>query len=311
MFLFFYGDNNYLVSKKTSELESRYRKSSGGDFDLTKIDGENVDFASFAGNVQAVPLLSTNRLIIVKNIFSNKNKLVHEAIVKILDKIPASTVVVFSQSGSVDRRTSLFKALNKSKNSHEFKNPEGAVLEKFVIEETEARGLKIERSVAAKLIANTGSDLWRIINEIEKLVNYCEVEVGLQDIDEMVSKDISSNVFVMLDAVCGGRRAEAVKVMREIIASGEPILKVVSVINYQYRTVGQIKDALESTSDSYSIAKICHISPYQVSKYKTFARSLSWIDLEKAYGHIVFFDQAIKSGKINDADGLKELIVKL
>ena len=311
MFLFFYGENDFLLKQKLCQLEQRYKATTDGGFSFMKVDGENFDFENFAANVQAVPLFSSSRLIEVTNILKNKDKTIHERTKAILGKIPKTTVVVFVEIGLPDKRLALFKALNVKKQTFEFKVLEGSGLDRFIAEEVEKRNFKIERSAVTALHESVGDDLWRLVNEIDKLVCYCDDTITLPDVERLVTKNISGNVFELVESISSGRKIGALSAMEKILASGEPVLKTVAVINYQFRTIAQIKSALDKTTDQYQLAKICSLSPFQVSKNMKFARSISWRNLSSSFSKLVFFDEAIKSGKISDVEGLKELVMNL
>ena len=115
MVLFIYGPNDYLVQHKLQELKERYRQKAGGDLNLVTLEGENLAFEDFAAQVQAMPLLFTSRLVIVRDVFKTKNRPLLEKIKDFLPRIPKSSVVVFADFNDVDKRLGLFKALNKPK----------------------------------------------------------------------------------------------------------------------------------------------------------------------------------------------------
>lgn len=311
MFLFFYGNNSFLIRKKIHELEKRYHASSGGDFNLSKIEGENLNFENFAANVQAVPLLSTSRLIEVFDLFKNKDKNVHEGVKNILDKIPDTTVLVFVEYGMPDKRLSLFKALSKSSNSYEFKDLAGSSLGKFIKTEVSNRKSAISEEAISLLQSYVGGDLWQLANEIDKLTSHCEGEITPKDVENLVSKNIAGNVFELIESMARRDRKKALFILEGIITSGEPPLKVLATINYQFRVIAQIKDAMEKYDNDFAISKACSLAPFQVTKNKNFAKLSSWQRISDLYENLISFDEAIKSGKIDGVEGLKELVITL
>lgn len=311
MFLFFYGENSFLLKRKLKEMEKKYQETAGGDFNLQKFEGSNFNFENFAASAQAVPLLSSSRLIEVSDIFSVKDKSVHEEIKNILNKISPTTVVVFIQEGMPDKRLGLFKALNIKKAAFEFKNLQGGDLNKFIVNEVGEMGGRISSRSVEMLAEYAGDDLWRLSNEINKLVNYTESEITPSDVDEIVSKNVIGNVFHLIESMSSGKKKNALEILDKLIDSSEPPLKIFSVINYQFRVIAQIKAAEGLSNNDYQIAKICSLSPFQVMKNKTFAREISWAKLADTYAKLVNFDTGAKSGKISGEEGLRELIISL
>jgi len=312
MYLFFFGENDFLINEKVRELEQRYQKSAGADFDLSKIDGEQAELPELAANIQAVPLLASNRLIIVRNIISNKNKQTLEGVASLLGKIPPSTVVVFFQIGSVDRRTSIFKALTKDKKRfQEFKNLEGRALEEFVKLRCRERGVEISAQAQSKLIESVGKDLWRLVGEIDKLSLYSEKKIELDDVAQVVSSEISANAFDLTDALLRKNKEKSAKALKQIIDSGEIPLVVLGAVNFSFRAIAQIKEAIDQNAriNDYEIAKICGLKPFVVIKNRNIAQSFSWDDLLSVYKKMILVDERIKSGKIEGTEGLKELVL--
>jgi len=311
MFLFFYGENGFLLRQKVKEIEGRHKAAAGGDLNLQKIDGENINFEEFAGAAQAVPLLATSRLIEVSNIFQNKDRATLERVKAVLDKIPPSTVIVFIETNTPDKRLGLFKALNIKGHAVEFKNLSSVELDRFIKDEFDKNSISIDTDALVALKEYVGEDLWQLSSEIEKLINFCTKKVSLSDVEEVVTKNVTGNVFDLIDSIASGNKRDALVAMQKILLTGEPVLKVMSVINYQLRVIAQIKSALEQASNNYQIAKICSISPFQVMKNQKFAKALTWENISHSYETLVFFDESIKSGKIKDEEGLKELVISL
>lgn len=300
-----------MLRKKVREIEQKYEKTAGGDFNLQKIDSDGFNFESFAVSAQAVPLLATSRLIEVSNVFSVRDKTIHEGIKNILPKIPPTTVIIFIEEGVPDKRLGLFKALNVKKSAYEFKNLSGSALNDFVEQEVILLGGKITKEATALLVEYVGDDLWRLANEISKLTNYCDGEIATEDVEELVSKNITGNVFQLIEYISSGNKKNALSVLEKIIASDEPPLKVLAVIVYQFRVIAQIKSAVEQSDNNYQIAKICSLSPFQVMKNKSFAKKMTWDDISTSYGKLAFFDEGMKSGKIGGVEGLRELVINL
>lgn len=311
MFLFFYGENDFLLRQKVKEIEERHKASSGNDLNLQKIDGENIDFEEFAAVSQAVPLLATSRLIEIVNIFKNKDRSILEKVKGILNRIPSSTVIIFLEKGNPDKRLGLFKALNVKGRAFEFKNLLSAELDKFIKREFARRSVEIDENALSTLKIYAGEDLWLLNTEIEKLSNYCNKKVTVSDVEELVTKNITGNVFDLIDSIASGKKKEALVAMQKILLTGEPVLKVIAVINYQLRVITAIKSALDQSENNYQIAKICSISPFQVMKNIKFSKSMNWIQISKSYETLAFFDESIKSGKIKGSEGLKELVISL
>jgi len=301
MILFFYGDNDYLLARKLRELKEKYLKAAGGDLNLISLQGENFNFEEFVVQTQTMPLLATSRLIIVENIFSCPSHEILDKTKEFLPKIPDSTVVVFTQKGEPDKRLGLFKALTKPKISQNFQKLSPIQTKNFIKREVADRGGKIENDAVEALFMACPDDLWQLSNEIDKLISYAgKRAITKNDVELLVAKNITSNIFVMIDALASGNKKTAISELENLLLSGEPPLRILAMVNYQYRLIAQVKDG-DRTGLSY----------FQANKAASFARKFSWQDLSRIYKTMIQIDVKIKTGKIEPEEGLKELILNI
>ena len=312
MFLLLWGPNSYLIHRQLAKLKERYRRKTGGDFDLTELDGGTLTFEQFAGQTQAVPLLATSRLILIKNIFKNKNREVLDRIKNLLGKIAPSSVVVFVEPGKPDKRLGLFRALSKSPNAKYFGPIEPGKLTSFVEKEVACRAGRINREAARLLADFIGEDLWRLASEIEKLIAYTAGgEIGEKAIQKLVAQSLESNVFSLLDKLALDDKGRAFDELEKVLRSGEPPLRVMGAINYHWRLIAQVKQAGRKSRNHFEIARLIGASPFQVKKAIGAANKFSWKELSDTYQKIFQIDVAVKTGKIDGDEGLKELVFSI
>jgi len=312
MFLFFYGDNIFMLERKLSELKEKYRQKAGGNLNLITFEGENIAVNDFLTQVMIMPLLASSRLIIVKNIFSCKSKNSLDQIRESIDKIPSSTIVVFTHSGKMDKRLGLYKTLSASKNAHEFPLFDLKKQASFAKREIERLGSRISGEALDLLLDYCQGDIFALFNEIEKLTLYRhQAEIQTEDIQKLVSRSVYSDVFKMVDRLSAGDRKSAFSELENLYSNNEPGLKILSMINYQYRLIAQIKDVLKTAKNPFEASRQAGVSYFQAGKVYNLAEKMTWQMLFEAYTKILKFDERIKTGKISEDEGVKELITIL
>ena len=309
MVLFFFGQNDYMIARKVRELKDKYLAKAGGDLNLVEIDGVNLKFEDFSRQIMAMPLLSSSRLIIVEGIFKNKDKKTMDQIKDSLDKVSSSTVLLFVERGNPDRRLGIFRALNKPKIAQEFKAIEPYKMVSYIKAEAKERGCEIAPNAAQLLADFVGDNLWRLSNELDKLASYASNKIEAKDVEEMVEKNIASNIFAMIDDLSHAKQSGALRHLNALFSANEPPLRILALINYQFRTIVQVKEAMEISQNQYEISKITRLSPFQVSKTLSQARNFTFQDLSRIYTHMARVDFEIKTGKIEDREGLKDLVL--
>lgn len=311
MILFFFGENTFFIKRKIDELKLRYKTKWKDTLNMIELEGDSLQPKDFLSQIQAMPLLAETRLIIIKNIFSS-SKDVQEVIVKNLNNIPDTTVIILSQAGNPDKRTVLFKSLSKLKNASEFKNFNEQKTKQFIVDQIVAAGSEISNDAVDLLYNYCPTDFWRLTNEIEKLINFSFGEkINLEQVKKMVFQDEQSTVFQMTDLLIAGKKIEALKILTSILKQGEIPLRIIALIAQQIKAIAQIKEGIENNVNKFQMAKYTSLNPYQISKLETTSRQSNWSEISKTYSLLAYYDAAIKTGKIEDKEALKQLILEI
>lgn len=304
MILFLYGKDSYRSKQKLDAIKSKYIDASLGDTNLSIADfaDKNLDFTQITRMILAFPFLAKNRLVILKNLLSEGNKKLQEQFLGLLEKVPSSTVLIIYESETPDRRTSLFKKLNKPKQSQEFKPLEPSQLKKWIADEVEKQGGKIESQAIEKLIEYVGSDLWRMSNEIQKVATYkynarssskgvrsigaslpyirnvpsngasdplltSELAyINSSDVELLVKPKVEANIFEMIDFIGQKNSEQAIKSLHDLLGKGENELYILTMIVYQFRNLLIIKDILENSKSQETRYKQTSINNFQIAK---------------------------------------------
>jgi len=311
MILFFYGPNDFMVARAVDQLKNRYLKNVG-DLNLLSLDGAQIELNEFLREVQAVPLLASTRLIIIKNIFDHKDKTISEKIEQALAKVPSSSVVVFSQTGEPDKRRKLFKTLASQKGSKRFDFFSPAQTASFIKKEVALKNGAISDEAAGEIADFCSHDLWRIDNEIAKLLSYKDGEkIEIADVQELVSRNVVGNSFHLADAVVAGNKKVALENLLALLESNEPPLKIMGLIVYQFRVLTQVFEASQRQSNKFAIAKQLSLNPFQVEKLLPRAKKLDYQSLSRIYTRLSLVDEKIKNGTIEPTEALKDFILQI
>jgi DNA polymerase-3 subunit delta len=310
MLIFFYGPNVFMIQKAVNQLKDRYHKNVG-DLNLVTLEGQDLNPQEFVRQVQAMPLLASSRLIVVKNIFGQKSKDVLDYITNHLESVPESTVVVFTQEGEPDKRLKLFKKLSSEKNSKCFLPLTRPQQMSYIRNELKKLGSTISSEAATELVEFCLDDLWRLDSEIRKLADYVlNEEITLKDIHEIVDHNVLGNSFKFVDALIDNNSKVALDNLHALIDAGEPPLKILGLINYQFRTIACVVEANQKKMSQFEMAKALGVKPFQIQKLLPHAKKTNFTKLSKIYSRLIAIDEAIKSGKISSTDALEIFVLE-
>lgn len=320
MILFLYGQDTYRSKEKLDSIKERYIDASLGDTNLAVTDctDEDIDFPRISRMILTMPFLASKRLVVIKNLLAQGSKKLQEEIEKFLPKVPKTILLVFYEEGLPDRRSSLFKKLNRPKQAQEFRLLDNDQLRQWIKKEIESRGGEIHPLAIGKLILHVGNDLWRMSNEISKLISYRETEkqrnketITVQDVELLVKAKIDSNIFALIDALGHKNSRQATRELHKLLDSGKNELYILTMIVYQFRNLLIVKDLSERKKSFWQIKNESGLHPFVLQKAFSQAEKFTLEELKNFYQRLLDFDIKIKSGKIEPKLALDMIVIEL
>ena len=197
MLIFLYGEDNFRSRLKLNELKDKYRREvdklgSG----LKVLAGAKAAFSEIAAAVSPSSLLSKKRLIVVEDVFLNKDQAILEKLLDYFKKRETSdNIIIFWESGLKLKKiknvmapmfiggdgqdkplnkkpAEFFKFLTKQKYTSGFNRLSNTESADWAKKQAAARGGKISAKAAELLVGLVGVDGWQISNELDKLISY-------------------------------------------------------------------------------------------------------------------------------------------
>ncbi len=103
-------------------------------------------------------------------------------------------------------------------------------------------GVRIQRDAIGELLLRAGDDLWQINSELEKLACYVgeRREITVEDVRE-VSPSLTGDVFKLIGFLMSGDLVGARSLMARLLASREPLVRIIHVLARQYRLLLQAR----------------------------------------------------------------------
>lgn len=299
IFLFF-GDDLYSHSEKLKFWQKEFEKKYGGDMNIAALDGEKCSALDIFQAASSIPFLSEKRLTIVKNFLSEGEENERTACAALLEKIPEFSVLIFSESaGSPDRRTALFKKIQKIGKPMEFPNLTGSKLLAWIEKGVQDRGGKIEAEAAILLTELAGNDLYRLENEIAKLVGFAQDRpVNKSDIELLTDTKFETSIFRFTDGIGQKNEKLSISTLHHLIESGEELHRILSMIMRQFRIILTVKDLIEQGMRQTEITAKVREHPFVISNAAQQARNFTFEQLRRAYELLIEMDTKLKTGGI-------------
>lgn len=301
MHYLFYGENTFLIQEKVKSLETKFKAVQGDGAGIIKLEGERITQAEIIEAVFTLSFFENKKLVEIKNLLIGKSPVdLREFILKNLEKMPAETIVIFIEEGLPDMRTALFKALNRPRFAQKFSDLSSTELNQWIKTKVTELGGQITAEAVSKLILFVGSDLWRLGQEIEKLVLYRQENETIKpaDVDSLVWAENNQNVFDFIDTLAGKNQAKAVSIFHRLVASGQNEQYLFSMMVYQYRQMLIVADLIAGNVPAGSIASKAKIHPFVVKKILSVLQHYDQNELERIYQKLKDCDASIKSGEV-------------
>lgn len=314
MIYFLYGKDTYSSREKLKEIIESYKQAHKSGLSLKFIDfleNKEVDFSEISGGLRQASMFKEKKLLVFCNPFKNidfKNKFLEES----KNILKSGDLIVFYSDCDIDAKDALLKFLLKNAKCQKFEPLAGVKLKNWAIKEFEKYKVKTEPFAVEKLINRIGSDLWRMSNEIKKLAcfkkNGC---VLLKDIDIFIKPRIESDIFKTIDAIALKNKKEALNLVHKHIENGDSPIYLLSMINYQFRNVLNIRDLIEKRYPFNTIASKSGLHPYVAKKTYFQAQNFSIDSLKKIYQKIFQADLDAKTGKAGPEEALDMFISEI
>lgn len=306
MLILLFGPDDYRSREKLNEIIEHYKELHKKGLSFTIFDCESLDFSDFKNETGTVSMFGDKKLIVVKNAFASLN-FKTEFLKKSKDFINSKDIVVFYEDGKIAANDSLLKLLKKEAKCQEFEILVSLKLKTWVKKEFEKYQVKVSPVVLEKFFFLGGGNLWQTANDIKKLATFKlgeGAEITPADFDKLIKLETENDIFKTIEAVSSKNRQTALKLIHSYLEQGETVPYLLSMINYQFRTVSLVKDSLQRGLP-------CKLHPFVVRKSLEIAKKFSFPEIKKIYQKIFQADLDIKTGKAEPETALDMLITSI
>jgi DNA polymerase III subunit delta len=304
------GDQDLLRELAGRKLQRAVVGDDPSPFAFERFDGESGDASRIVISANLIPLLGGRRFILVKR----ASRLVDgdEVLHSYLSDPNPNTVLVLDLDKKPDARRKGWKDLEKKVAIVSCDAPDPWELQDWVSEEALARKLKLGRDEIRYLVAEIGSDLRRLSNELEKLSLYASGErLDIETMAEVLGRGRAQDVFRFTDAVASGDAPKALRQLGRLLEEGEAPLRILALLD---RLVGQLriaKDAQATGRRDASLASLLGAPPSAARVIAERARRLDRDFLKRAVGALANADRLLKSTRLPHQVVMEGLVLEL
>ena len=322
---FLSGEEPYFIDHIANFIENNVLSESEKEFNESVLYGKDLDVTTLISYAKRYPMMSNYQVVIVKEAQSlkglvakdNPNKEAKDVFIEYLQNpLPSTLLVLCYKYKKVDKRTKLYKVLQKQAVFFESKRLYDDKIPAWIDDFVQRKGFTIEPK-ASQLMSNyLGSDLGKIENEFGKLELHLKpgdrVTVDLVHKNIDISKDF--NIFELQEAL-GNRNIYKANLIVQYFAHNPKNNPFVMTIGQLYAffikvlTYHSLKDRSRP-----SVASALGVNPFFVSDYETAARAYPREHCIRNIGIIREYDnrsKGIRNASVEAGDLLKEMVFKI
>lgn len=281
------GPNQFAIAEAERQLIAAFTQKHGTEA-IDRADGELLQAQNLPDLLQGATLFAPQRLVILKNIASNKS--LQDELLTALGNVDSAITLLISD-GAIDKRTKLYKFLKSNSTFKEMPMLAESQLLRWVQKTAQNLGGVINQADARFLVQRTGGDQWTLQHELEKLVLYAP-EITQESIEILVDAAGQGSAFDLLDAIFSGN-IEAVNTQFAQLKTDEDPYKLFGLLAGQVHTLAVVATAGSRSPDE--IAKAAGIHPFVVRKLQATAKKLSLAQVKIMAASVATCDMQLKT----------------
>lgn len=274
MIIFIYGEDSFRAKKYAWNIIATYTAKYPQSLDYFWTDFEEDNLRTVRDRLSATSLFDQRKLAVLKGAFASATSgLLDFFRKKKSEKDPDKIFLILEFSGEdqlIKKSHPLFNYLKlHAKPVKEFNLLKLASLTKWTQDQIEEYGFKAKPEVV-KILASLGPDLYRLSNEISKLLFYAASSnrktIDLKDVELLVETDLPQNNFVLTDAILGNNSAKTIFLFDRYMKEEGDIPRLLSLFSYQARAYLMVEDGLSLRLPLSEIAQKSGLHPFVVRK---------------------------------------------
>jgi DNA polymerase-3 subunit delta len=305
------GPEEHLVHQAVALLKNRIVPPAMMAFNYTEFRAPETTASEISSAAGTFPAMAPHRMVLVTEI-EELAEAEQRPLLKYLERPAEKTVLVLS-GYDMDRRTGFYRALRDGTCVIEFPKLKGYALERWTADFIRSRGYRMSSSALRKMVDIAGSDMQSLANEIEKLLLYAGQHKEIPDsaIDELVQGSRQHGIFELTGALGRKETQAALKLLANILETGEHPFVVVTMMARHFRQILIAKELIVRRRSPRDVASAAQVPAFALDDFMRQVRLIEREDAERMYRKLAQVDFRFKSSTIDQRMILEELILSL
>lgn len=305
----FYGPEAYIKDKYKNKIADMVPDGGFPEFNRLKFEGRDAELSEYGDVLESFPMMAERRLILIKDsgIFKKAGDAEKGFWSERFKNASSDTVIIFDEN-EIDKRGVLYKEIKKRGSAVSFDYQNADDLTAWVNRQALKAKKKISKDTARYFVNIIEPGFSTLINEFDKLLNYCGEEITKTDVDRVASRSMQIIAFDLTNAIMEHDAAKAMRVVSGLRTSKESAFGILYLIYSSAEKLLKAKSA--KTRNKFEAAQKLGVSPYVADMYLKSARSFSEDALKRMVIRVPEIDFEIKSGDIEQWTAVEQYIAE-
>lgn len=312
---FLHGEEPYFIDAITEVIENEILDAGMKSFNQVVLYGKDVDAMTVIDNARRYPMMSPIQVVIIKEA-QNMSSL--PQLQKYIETPLSSTVLLIAHKHKkLDGRSAFAKSLTKHALVFESKPLYENHIPDFIRNWLKDNKLNIDADALNLMVEYLGTDLGKIINELEKLqINLPKGgQITAEHIEKYIGISREYNVFELQKALGARNILQANKIARYFYENPKdaPFVMVIGNLYNYFSKIYQLS-FLTTVSPNDQIKALNLRSEWFLRDYSAALKQFPRPKLEQIIGLLREFDlraKGVNSDSVFEGELLKELVYKI
>ena len=312
---FLYGEDPYYIDKISDYIASKVLTEEEKGFNQMVLYGKDVSIDDIVGNAKRYPMMAEKQVVIVKEA-QHLSRTIENLAAYVKNPQLTTVLVICYKYKKLDKRKPLYKAVKKDGVVFESQLLRDYQIPAWIQKTGKNVGFSIPQKSAMLLAEHLGTDLGRIVSELNKLKLMLPqgIEITPAHIEENIGISKDYNNFELKKAIGERNILKATKIVTYFGQNPKdnPFVLTVTLLNMFFTQLLQYHGLKDHSPKS--VASALRINPYFVDEIQTAARNFPMRRVSEIISHLREMDlkgKGVGTTNTNQADLLKELLVKI
>ncbi|MFZ5516862.1 MAG: DNA polymerase III subunit delta [Candidatus Zhuqueibacterota bacterium] len=293
---FIFGEEKYQHDQLIDKIIDVVVDPTNRDFNFDMFYANEAEIEKVINIARSYPMMAQRRLVILKDIQLLKpaaQKLLGDALLK---PTPTTCLVLTSPQKSVTGKSLI--AISNFALSVDCRQLYDNELIPWIEEHLRSKKIQIDTQAIPLLLAQVGSSLLNLTNELEKvLVNILpRTRISPDDVQKVTSISKQFNIFELCNAIGEKNFPAAINIVDKLLDQGEnPSTMIIQISKHMVNLVKLASANRMGKTSTNEIAAMTRLAGFVINKMKSQFRKYSDEQLRRSFHHLAEADSHLKS----------------